>query len=129
MEIVVVKAHPKAVLPTGPHVRVLTAEQLAAALARRKVPAGGELPRALAQFLTMEVPPPVHGPAGIMQIWVEQVPKMRASGNRTVLDLLDAHERCVESRTDFTECQKNARRRIVLEAWYAAQAAAEKAEQ
>ena len=128
MEIVVVKAHPTAlqVLQKRPHVRVLTAEQLAAAMARRKAPAvATDQPRALAQFLTMEVPPPFQGPAGIVQIWIEQTPKMRASGNQTITELLDAHERCIESRTDLTECQKNARRRVILDLWFASQTGVE----
>ena len=49
--------------------------------------------------------------------WAVEVPRMRTSGNATICELLEAHERCVEPRGDLTPCQKRARRRMVLDAW------------
>jgi len=54
--------------------------------------------------------------------WNAMVPAMRASGNETIVALLEAHERCVEARADFTPCAKRARRRMLLDQWYIAKA-------
>lgn len=76
----------------------------------------------------VEAAPQASGPTGTVAIWIAEVPRIRASDG-LARELLEAHERMIESRSDLSECQKNARRRVVLEAWYAEQATAEKAEQ
>lgn len=76
--------------------------------------------RSLAPFANASTIPAEAAPSGIYAIWLAEVPKIRASSG-LVRSLLKAHESTTETRSDLTECEKNARRRMILEYWYAEQ--------
>jgi len=50
-------------------------------------------------------------------LWAHAYPIMRATAPPPIQDMLDAHDRLVESRTDWSACKKNARRRSRLREW------------
>jgi len=60
-----------------------------------------------------------HKPCGedIKTAWPRTRQEIQASANPTMQQLLDAHDRCIESRTDWSECKKNARRRRLIKQW------------
>jgi len=49
--------------------------------------------------------------------WLQAHPVMLASGDDIIVALVNQHDRLIESRSDWTECQKNARRRVLLDQW------------
>lgn len=104
------------------HAGAMTPSQGFAAQARRDAglePLHTPNAASLAPFATMETPPPAR-PVGIHAIWLAEAPKM-AAATGAAHDLYMAHEAAIECRSDLTDCQKNARRRMVLEYWYAEQ--------
>ena len=56
--------------------------------------------------------------------WLVEVPRIKASGDNFVARLLEAHETCIESRSDYTQCEKNARRTMILDLWHASEVTA-----
>lgn len=63
-----------------------------------------------------------YGPTtNVAEAWKAQHDDMVAKGPQWIADLVAAHDRCVEARTDFSECQKNARRSMILDLWHSSE--------
>lgn len=80
--------------------------------------AGNYRPEAdtLAPYMTDDPPPLARTTEAD---WIMEVPRIVNVGSAMLREMLAAHERTVEARTDLGPCQKNAMRGVILRAWRA----------
>lgn len=53
----------------------------------------------------------------VPELFEKAVEWIYSYGDEFILETLKAHDVMVESREDWTECQKNARRKIIIQSW------------
>ena len=58
-----------------------------------------------------------HKGRGIAGEWLALHDRMLRCANGTIRDLVKLHDRMIETRSDLSECQKNARRKRLIEQW------------